>query len=1015
MSVVSGVISRQVLPACGSLCFFCPAMRARSRQPVKRYKKLISDIFPRSQEEEPNDRKIGKLCEYAAKNPLRIPKIANSLEQRCYKELRNENFRSVKIIMCTYRKLLVSCKEQLPLFANSVLTIMHTLLDQANKDEMLTVGCESLFDFVNNQNDGSYIFNLEGFIPKICQLSQEAGEDERSETIRAAGLQALSAMVWFMGENSHISAEFDSIVSVVLENYEGTSKESGEPNEKRWVQEVHKTEGHVSPSPDGVTKVPSWRVIVNDKGQLNVSSEEAKNPCFWSRVCLHNMAKLGKEATTMRRVLESLFRYFDNGNLWTAKHGIAFPVLKEMQLLMDDSGQNTHFLLSILVKHLDHKNVVKQPEMQLDIVEVVTGLAKLTKVQSSVAIVSAVSDIMRHLRKCIHNSLDDANLGDDLIKTNRKFRDAVDECLTELSSKVGDAGLILDVMATMLENIPNVTVIARTTISAVYRTAQIIASLPNLSYQKKAFPEALFHQLLPAMLHPDHETRIGAHQIFSVVLVPTSVSPQSDPAVLDPNKKMDFPRTLSRTVSVFSSSAALFEKLKKQRNNSKENLSELNKDKVSGDDAEQKNNMNGVLNRVRTSYSRVYSFRSAPATDAESATKDPVPLRLSSHQISILLSSIWEQSTSPTNKPENYVAIAHTYSLVLLFSRAKNSYRDALIRCFQLAFSLRAVSLASGGMLPPSRCRSLYVMSTCMIIFSSKAYDILPLVPRVKSTLSSNMVDPFLCLVEDSKLQLNENESGHQIGYGSEEDDSSAQRCLSDIKINEDHTRESLVSVIIKNLDNLSESEESTTREQLLNDFLPDELCSIKSPLYNNGPEQRCNTESHNNKSLEKAASLFVIDDDSLGSSKHISQLSIENFNLLSVDQLLQSVLDTAQHVGRMSVSTAPDVSYKETANHCETLLMGKQQKMSNLINTQQQRQQLHLLTLPSHKSVEQSKTVTKWQGENSLLDQNGFGLPMRAVNGAPTPCSAEAQQYPSSLRLPASSPYDNFLKAAGC
>lgn len=49
MSVVSGVISRQLLPACGSLCFFCPALRARSRQPVKRYKKLIADIFPRNQ------------------------------------------------------------------------------------------------------------------------------------------------------------------------------------------------------------------------------------------------------------------------------------------------------------------------------------------------------------------------------------------------------------------------------------------------------------------------------------------------------------------------------------------------------------------------------------------------------------------------------------------------------------------------------------------------------------------------------------------------------------------------------------------------------------------------------------------------------------------------------------------------------------------------------------------------------------------------------------------------------
>lgn len=27
------------------------------------------------QESEPNDRKIGKLCEYASKNPLRIPKV----------------------------------------------------------------------------------------------------------------------------------------------------------------------------------------------------------------------------------------------------------------------------------------------------------------------------------------------------------------------------------------------------------------------------------------------------------------------------------------------------------------------------------------------------------------------------------------------------------------------------------------------------------------------------------------------------------------------------------------------------------------------------------------------------------------------------------------------------------------------------------------------------------------------------------------------------------------------------
>lgn len=41
---------------------------------------------------EPNDRKIGKLYEYARKNPLRVPRITSSPEHRYYKELRNENF-----------------------------------------------------------------------------------------------------------------------------------------------------------------------------------------------------------------------------------------------------------------------------------------------------------------------------------------------------------------------------------------------------------------------------------------------------------------------------------------------------------------------------------------------------------------------------------------------------------------------------------------------------------------------------------------------------------------------------------------------------------------------------------------------------------------------------------------------------------------------------------------------------------------------------------------------------------
>lgn len=56
---------------------------------------------------------------------------------------------------------------------------------------------------------------------------------------------------------------------------------------------------------------------------------------------------------------------------------------------------------------------------------------------------------------------------------------------TILDQQVGDVGPILDMMAVVLENIPTSAIVARTTISAVYRIAQIAASIPNLSYHKK--------------------------------------------------------------------------------------------------------------------------------------------------------------------------------------------------------------------------------------------------------------------------------------------------------------------------------------------------------------------------------------------------------------------------------------------------------------------------------------------------------------------------------------------------
>lgn len=113
-------------------------------------------------------------------------------------------------------------------------------------------------------------------------------------------------------------------------------------------------------------------------------------------------------------------------------------------------------------------------------------------------------------------------------------------------------------------------------------------------FSAQAFPEALFHQLLLAMVHPDHETRVGAHRIFSVVLVPSSVCPRAKSITLEPTKGYDLIRTLSRTVSVFSSSTAIFDKLKWEKPT---------------DVRDQKCNSNEGLKKLHSSQSRVFSMK----------------------------------------------------------------------------------------------------------------------------------------------------------------------------------------------------------------------------------------------------------------------------------------------------------------------------------------------------------------------------------------------------------------------
>ncbi|KAK6930577.1 hypothetical protein RJ641_004671 [Dillenia turbinata] len=886
-----GVMSRRVVPACGNLCFFCPSMRARSRQPVKRYKKLLGEIFPKSQDAEPNDRKIGKLCEYASRNPLRVPKITGYLEHRCYKDLRVEHFGSVKV-------------------------------------------------------------------------------------------------VWFMGEHSHISMDFDKIVSATLENYldlqknPDKAKQDGQylQPQDRCVQGVFREEVHGSSFPDMIKKIASFKS--NGNSGLDLTMDMSKGPSYWSKVCLRNMAGLAKEATTVRRVLEPLFHNFDTENQWSLENGVAYSVLMYLQSLLEEKGENSHLLLSMLVKHLDHKNVVKQSYVQINILNCVILIAQTMKQQESVGITGAIADLIKHLRKCMQNSAEVLSSGVGIDRTNTDLQSALENCIAQLSNKVGDVGPILDTLAVVLENFPTATVPARTTVSAVFRTI---------------FPDALFHQLLLAMAHPDHETRIGAHHVFSTVLMPSLVGPSDQ---TEHDHKVSLPVFMSKEGTVGSFS------IEDDKKDYPESTNEVQKDKV-------------VFKKETNGHActESYSFKRAMTGGKAEFTS----LRLSSHQVSLLLSSIWVQATYAENSPANFEAMAHTYNIALLFTRSKTSSYLALVRCFQLAFSLRKISLEQDGGLQPSCRRSLFTLASCMLIFSARAGGLRELIPILKASLPDTAADPYLELIEDIRLQaVCTMSDGLKKGYGSDEDEVTALKSLSAIEVNDQQLREEVISYFMHKLGNLSEDELSGIKQQLLQDYSPDDTYPLGAQLFMETPQPMSPLAQMEFQAIDEIIPAVALTDDEAfpeangSQSDRKSSLSINAVDILSVNQLLDSVLETARHVASFPVSSTP-IPYDQMKSQCEALISGKQEKMSVLQSFKQQHEVKE--TASSCESDDKNQSIPNMLFHEKMELTEGE---VKLINKEETrvldlllPCGLESRQH--SLRLPPSSPYDKFLKAAGC
>ncbi|KAI3993394.1 hypothetical protein MKX01_010137 [Papaver californicum] len=968
-----GFISRKVLPVCGNMCICCPALRSRSRQPVKRYKKLLAEIFPKSLDGPPNERKIVKLCEYAAKNPIRIPKIVKYLEQRIYKELRNEHIKVINIVMEAYNKLLCICKGQMVYFAGSILNVVSELLDDTKKDSVRVLGCHTLTTFIYSQVDNTYNHNIESFVHKICTLAREAGEEHEKICLRASSSRCLSAMVWHMAQSSHVFANFDEIVHVTLDNYKADRNVEddgrGESNHN-WVDEVVRCEGRTGAVVS--TSVSPSHMITRPRPEKKDSSlltrEETETPAVWTQICMQKMVELAKESTTMRRVLEPMFIYFDTRKHWEPQNGLAMVVLTWLTLWKT---------------------------------QIASALAQQLRAQSIVPDIGIVSDMCRHLKKSLQASVD--FVGQQKPNTSTSLQNAIEGCLLEIARGIDDARPLFDLMAITLEDLPPMGVVARATIRSMLILAHIISLASVPSYSQKIFPEALLVQLLRTMMHSDAEARIGAHQIFSAILIPSS---RSELSVLHSGSQFEARRWQCKTASAFASATALLEKLRKEKEG--DNLDKPvngSPDDFRGSETIEEEWKQGWIHKKLPN---LFTLNSSiiEKTSGSNITLDAEPnIQLSEDQTVQLLSSFWMQASLSDNLPPNFEAIARSFSSTLISSRPKNSIDNIVIHFFQLPLSLKKISLDPNyGMLPPSCQRLLFTLATSMLMFAAKIYQVRNLNDFLTS-VACIIDDRYLSIGDD--LQLCVKPQAELKEFGSTADHESASRVLFELREALQEPDKVILSILVKNLSCLTKLDTDDLVAQLSEVFTPDDAFLFGPQSIDFDHLQMASLAKESLSFDEEFQANSTMDDDAATESSVHNYSSImprtpNNSSLphiISAGQLIESAFEVAGQVAGSSISTSP-LPYSAMARQCEALGTCTRKKLSSWL--------AHEIT-PESNSFD-SLSLTFHGDSRSVLEKitNNVGS-WESIIGS----SSTEQQPWSAMKLPPASPFDNFMKAA--
>lgn len=348
----------------------CPAFRPK-------YRKLVDNIFPKTNGGGLVRSEMEKLTYYAVSAPEKLDRIGEYLALKLTRSINRRRDDSVFIAMEALDQLLLACHaQQINSFVESFLRMVASLLESDNL-EFQALGTNSFIKFSNIEEDAvSYHRRYDFFVSKFSEMCHSNLKNAQEQkvmqshgvrgihgVIRKTVTDELQVNIW---QAQHMEKIIPSLLYVMMQ------EQAHDETPARRESFAARSRG--------------------TDDNLGVSAEE----------CLRELLSRASYSNVSSAVQPAL-AHLDSHRLWKPDNLLAIKCFKVFMFSVQ--SQYSHVIVKMLLDHLD-KQDVNEGQLKANILEV---LCAIVIIPSSSPIGPAVVEVFSQLTHNMRYSLDSNN------------------------------------------------------------------------------------------------------------------------------------------------------------------------------------------------------------------------------------------------------------------------------------------------------------------------------------------------------------------------------------------------------------------------------------------------------------------------------------------------------------------------------------------------------------------------------------------------------------------------------